>query len=131
MTHGSNVLRSVQDINRIGDILHDHGVYFIVDGAQTAGHISISLRELPVDACVFTGHKGLLGIPGTGGFYLRDPGAIAPARFGGTGTDSSSPLHPREMPERFEAGTPNYRGLAALAAGLNYIASAGVDTIAE
>jgi len=131
MTHGSNVLGSVQDINRIGDILHDHGVYFIVDGAQTAGHIPINLRELPVDAYVFTGHKGLLGVPGTGGFYLRDPGAIAPVRFGGTGTDSSSLFHPREMPERFEAGTHNYSGLAALAAGVNYIASTGVGTIAE
>jgi cysteine desulfurase / selenocysteine lyase len=130
MTHGSNVLGSVQDICRIGEILHDHGIYFIVDGAQTAGHIPINLRELPVDACVFTGHKGLLGIPGTGGFYLRNPEAIAPVRFGGTGTDSSSLLHPREMPERFESGTHNYPGLAALAAGVEYITSVGVDTIA-
>jgi cysteine desulfurase/selenocysteine lyase len=128
--HGSNVLGSVQDISRIGEILHDHGVYFIVDGAQTAGHIPISLRELPVDAYVFTGHKGLFGIPGIGGFYLRDPEAIAPVRYGGTGTDSFSLLHPREMPERFEAGTHNYPGLAALAAGVNYIMSVGVDTIA-
>jgi cysteine desulfurase/selenocysteine lyase len=130
MTHGSNVLGSVQDIHRIGEILHDHGIYFMVDGAQTAGHIPINLQELPVDAYVFTGHKGLFGIPGTGGFYLRDPESISPVRFGGTGTDSFSLLHPREMPERFEAGTPNYPGLAALAAGVNYIISTRVDTIA-
>ena len=130
MTHGSNVLGSEQDIHRIGKILHDHGIYFIVDGAQTSGHFPINLRELPVDAYVFTGHKGLFGIPGTGGFYLRDPETIAPVRFGGTGTDSFSLLHPREMPERFEAGTHNYPGLAALAAGVNYIISTGVDTIA-
>ena len=74
---------------------------------------------------VFTGHKGLLGIPGTGGFYLRDPEAIAPVRFGGTGTDSFSLLHPREMPERFETGTHNYPGLAALAAGVKFIAEQG------
>jgi cysteine desulfurase/selenocysteine lyase len=130
MTHGSNVLGSVQDINRIGKILQDHGIYFIVDGAQTAGHIPVDLGDLPVDAYVFTGHKGLFGIPGTGGFYLRDPDAIAPVRFGGTGTDSFSLLHPRGMPERFEAGTPNYPGLAALAAGVNHILSTGPDTIA-
>jgi len=130
MTHGSNVLGSVQDIRSIGDILHDHGIYFIVDGAQTAGHIPINLKELPVDAYVFTGHKGLFGIPGTGGFYIRDPGAVVPVRFGGTGTDSFSLLHPRGMPERFEAGTHNYPGLAALAAGVHYIIAAGVDTIA-
>ncbi|ABN56814.1 MULTISPECIES: aminotransferase class V-fold PLP-dependent enzyme [Methanoculleus] len=129
--HGSNVLGSVQDVARIGETLHDHGVYFIVDGAQTAGHIPVDLGNLPVDAYVFTGHKGLLGIPGTGGFYLRDPESIAPLRYGGTGTDSFSLFQPREMPERFEVGTHNYPGLAALAAGVNYIAAIGVEAVAE
>ncbi len=131
MTHGSNVLGSVQDIHRIGEILHDRGIYLIVDGAQTAGHIPINLQELPVDAFVFTGHKGLFGIPGTGGFYVRDPELIAPVRFGGTGTDSFSLLHPREMPERFEVGTHNYPGLASLAAGVSFIMSTGLDIITE
>lgn len=130
-THGSNVLGSLQDIYRIGEILHDHRVYFIVDGAQTAGHTPIDLKTLPVDAYVFTGHKGLFGIAGSGGFYLRDPDSIAPVRYGGTGTDSFSLYQPREMPERFEAGTQNYPGLAGLAAGANYVASVGVKAIAE
>jgi selenocysteine lyase/cysteine desulfurase len=129
MTHGSNVLGSVQDIRTIGEILHDNGVYFIVDGAQTAGHIPIDLSTLPVDAYVFTGHKGLLGLQGTGGFYVRDPESIAPVRFGGTGTDSFSLLHPRGMPERFEAGTHNYPGLAGLAAGVKFIEETGIATI--
>lgn len=129
--HGSNVLGSVQDVAGIGEVLHDRGVYFIVDGAQTAGHIPVDLGDLPVDAYVFTGHKGLFGIPGTGGFYLRNPDSIAPVRYGGTGTDSFSLYQPREMPERFETGTHNYPGLAALAAGVNYIASIGVNAIAE
>jgi cysteine desulfurase family protein len=131
MTHGSNVLGSVQEIRSIGRILHDHGIYFIVDGAQTAGHIPVGLQDLPLDAYVFTGHKGLLGIPGTGGFYLRDPEAIAPVRYGGTGTDSFSLLHPRGMPERFETGTHNYPGLAALAAGVKFIEERGIHSIAE
>ncbi|MDN7013000.1 aminotransferase class V-fold PLP-dependent enzyme [Methanoculleus sp. FWC-SCC3] len=129
--HGSNVLGSVQDVARMGELLHEHGVYFIVDGAQTAGHIPVDLGKLPVDAYVFTGHKGLLGIPGTGGFYLQDPESIAPLCYGGTGTDSFSLFQPREMPERFETGTHNYPGLAALAAGVNYIAAIGVEAIAE
>jgi cysteine desulfurase family protein len=131
MTHGSNVLGSVQEIELIGNILHDHGIYFIVDGAQTAGHIPIDLKELPVDAFVFTGHKGLFGIPGTGGFCIRDPEAVSPVRFGGTGTDSFSLLHPREMPERFEIGTHNYPGLAALAAGVKFITRTEISAIAE
>lgn len=131
MTHGSNVLGSVQDLMTIGHILHDHGIFFIADGAQTAGHIPIDLKDLPVDAFVFTGHKGLFGIAGTGGFYIRDPEAVAPVRFGGTGTDSFSLLHPRGMPERFEAGTHNYPGLAALAAGVQFIGEQGIETIAK
>lgn len=131
MTHGSNVLGSVQDIRTIGEILHDHGVYFIVDGAQTAGHIPVNLADLPVDAYVFTGHKGLLGLQGTGGFYVKDPESIAPVRFGGTGTDSFSLLHPRGVPERFEAGTHNYPGLAGLVAGVKFIEEIGVAAIGE
>ncbi len=79
--------------------------------------------------------RGLFGIPGTGGFYLRNPELIAPVRYGGTGTDSFSLYQPpREMPGgRFETGTHNYPGLAALAAGgVNYIASiGGVNAVAE
>ncbi|QSZ66955.1 aminotransferase class V-fold PLP-dependent enzyme [Methanofollis aquaemaris] len=131
MAHGSNVLGTVQDVGAIGEILHEHGIYFIVDGAQTAGHIPVDLGALPVDAYVFTGHKGLFGISGTGGFYIRDPEAVAPVRVGGTGTDSFSLLQPREMPERFEAGTPNHPGLAALAAGVEFVRSVGTDAIAE
>ena len=130
-THGSNVLGSVQDISRIGEVLHDNGVYFIVDGAQTAGHIPVDLHALPVDAYAFTGHKGLFGIPGTGGFYLRDPESITPTRYGGTGTDSFSLFQPLDMPDRFEAGTQNHPGLAALAAGVNYITSTGPTAIME
>ncbi|MDD1656787.1 MAG: aminotransferase class V-fold PLP-dependent enzyme [Methanomicrobiales archaeon] len=131
MTHGSNVLGSVQDIRTIGAHLQERGVYFIVDGAQTAGHVPVDLSGLPVDAWVFTGHKGLFGLPGTGGFFLRDPERIAPVRTGGTGTDSGSLLHPRRMPERFEIGTPNYPGLASLAAGVAFIGSVGPAAIAR
>ncbi|WP_366943726.1 aminotransferase class V-fold PLP-dependent enzyme [Methanofollis sp.] len=131
MAHGSNVLGTVLDIGAIGNLLHDRGVYLVVDGAQTAGHIPVDLGALPVDAYVFTGHKGLFGIAGTGGFYIRDPDEVAPVRVGGTGTDSFSLVQPREMPERFEAGTPNYPGLAALAAGVEFVLSVGVDAIAE
>jgi selenocysteine lyase/cysteine desulfurase len=131
MTHASNVLGSVQNIRAIGELLHDHGIFFLVDGAQTAGHVPVTLRDLPVDAFVFTGHKGLFGIPGTGGFYLRDPDAVEPVRFGGTGTNSVSLFQPREMPDRFESGTHNYPGLAALAAGVAFLEQEGLSAVAE
>lgn len=131
MSHGSNVLGSVQDIRAIGELLHEQGIYFIVDGAQTAGHIPIDLGTVPVDAFVFTGHKALCGVPGTGGFYIRDPEQVAAVRSGGTGTCSRSLCQPDGMPEKFECGTHNYPGAAALAAGIGFLESIGIDAVAE
>jgi cysteine desulfurase family protein len=129
MTHGSNVLGSVQDIRWAAEYLHANDIFLIVDGAQTAGQIPIDLSDIPVGAFVFTGHKALFGIPGIGGFYISDPDAVAITRQGGTGTDSRALTHPPEMPVRFEAGTHNYPGIAALYAGIQFIASTGLETI--
>jgi selenocysteine lyase/cysteine desulfurase len=129
MTHGSNVLGSVQNIRPIAEYLHANDIFFIVDGAQTAGHIPIDLSDILVDAFVFTGHKALFGIPGIGGFYLRDSDAVAVTRQGGTGTDSRALTHPAGMPERFEAGTHNHPGIASLFAGIRFITTVGLDRI--
>jgi cysteine desulfurase / selenocysteine lyase len=129
MAHGSNVLGSVQDIASVGRLLHEQGIFFVVDGAQTAGLVPIDLADLPVDAFVFTGHKYLFGLPGSGGFCLRDPDRIAVTRRGGTGTDSRSPNHPLTMPEKFEAGTHNYPGIISLAAGVQFLERTGTDAV--
>jgi cysteine desulfurase family protein len=129
MTHGSNVLGSVQDIRPIAEYLHANDIFFIVDGAQTAGHIVIDLSDIPVGAFVFTGHKALFGIPGIGGFFIADPDAIAITRHGGTGSDSQTLTQPFEMPMRFEAGTHNYPGIASLYAGIRFITSTGQEAI--
>jgi len=131
MTHGSNVLGSVQEIRPIAEYLHANDIFFIVDGAQTAGHIPVDLMEIPAGAFVFTGHKSLFGIPGIGGFCIRDPDSIAVTKQGGTGTDSRMLTHPSEMPMRFEAGTPNYPGIASLYAGVRFITSTGPDVIGK
>ena len=129
MTHGSNVLGSVQEIRPIAEYLHANDIFFIVDGAQTAGHIPVDLSDIPVDAYVFTGHKALFGIPGIGGFYIREPDAIAVIRQGGTGTDSRTLTQPFEMPMRFETGTHNYPGIASLFAGVRFINTVGLSEI--
>jgi cysteine desulfurase family protein len=129
MTHGSNVLGSVQDIKTIAEYLHANDIFFIVDGAQTAGHIPIDLSDIPVGAFVFTGHKALFGITGIGGLFISEPDAIAITRQGGTGTDSRELTHPFGMPMRFEAGTPNYPGIASLYAGIRFITSIGQEEI--
>jgi cysteine desulfurase / selenocysteine lyase len=129
MTHGSNVLGSLQNIRSVAEYCVSNDIFLIVDGAQTAGQIPINLSEIPAGAFVFTGHKALFGIPGTGGFCIRDPEVVASIRQGGTGTDSRSPAHPQNMPQKFEAGTPNYPGIASLLAGIRYIEHEGQDTI--
>ena len=131
MTHGSNVLGSVQDIRPIAEYLHANDIFFIIDGAQTAGHIPVDLSDIPAGAFVFTGHKALFGIPGIGGFHIRNPDRVAITRQGGTGTDSKVLTHPTDMPVRFEAGTPNYPGIASLYAGVRFINSTGLDAIGK
>jgi len=129
MTHGSNVLGSVQDIRPIAEYLHANDIFFIVDGAQTAGHIPVDLSDIPVGAFVFTGHKALFGISGIGGFFIADPDAIAITCQGGTGSDSQTLTQPPEMPERFETGTHNYPGIASLFAGIRFINTVGISEI--
>lgn len=127
MTHGSNVVGSVQDIRAVGEYLSDKGIFFIVDGSQTAGHIPLNLSPVPLDAYVFTGHKGLFGTPGIGGFCIRTPEKVLPIRMGGTGSDSGSLNQPEGLPERYEIGTPNYPGIASLIAGIEFIQSVGIQ----
>ncbi len=129
MTHGSNVLGTVQEIEKIGKCLRSQGIFLVVDGAQTAGQIPIHLDQAQIDLFVFTGHKALFGLPGIGGFWIHDPTSIEPVKQGGTGVDSSSPFQTEEMPWRFEAGTHNYPGIASLHAGIRYIEERGLSRI--
>jgi cysteine desulfurase family protein len=129
MTHGSNVLGSLQNIRSVAEYCASNDIFFIVDGAQTVGQIPINMSEIPACAFVFTGHKALFGLPGIGGFYLHDPEAIASIRQGGTGTDSRTLSQPHDIPQKFEAGTLNYTGIASLLAGIRYIERQGQDAI--
>ncbi|MDK2975126.1 MAG: hypothetical protein PWP08_1497 [Methanofollis sp.] len=131
MTHGSNVLGTVQDIGSIGAFLKDRGIFFCVDAAQTAGQIPIDLSTVPVDALAFTGHKALFGLPGIGGLYLADPEQVDPIRQGGTGVNSKYPLQTPEMPMKFEVGTPNHPGIVSLLAGIRFVESVGIGEAAR
>ncbi|MCA1915940.1 aminotransferase class V-fold PLP-dependent enzyme [Methanospirillum hungatei] len=128
-SHAGNVIGTVQDISEITRIMDEADIFSIIDGAQSAGQIPIDLSRILCDAFVFTGHKYLFGVPGTGGFFLRSPDQIYPVRQGGTGIDSSSPVQPESMPERFEAGTPNFPGIAGLGAGIAYVQDIGIEAI--
>jgi cysteine desulfurase family protein len=126
VTHASNVFGTVLPIAEIAALAHDRGVAVLVDGSQTAGVIPLSVETDRIDFFAFTGHKGLLGPPGTGGLYVR-PGLSLPAlKQGGTGTRSESMEHPSEMPEALEAGTSNSWGLAGLRAGTEWLLARGL-----
>jgi cysteine desulfurase family protein len=124
MTHGSNVLGTIQPIENIGRIAHAKGVRFLVDGAQTIGIVPIDVQKQHIDVLAFPGHKSLLGPTGTGGLYVHTTVSIDdinPFREGGTGGDSSSPLQPRLFPYFLEGGTPNTVGIAGLGAAAEYV----------
>jgi cysteine desulfurase family protein len=129
MTHGSNILGTIQDIGKIGGLLREEGTFFIVDGAQTAGQIPVDLGSLPLDVFAFTGHKALFGIPGIGGFSIREPDLVDPVREGGTGANSAYPYQEEGMPSRFEAGTHNYPGIASLYAGIRFLQERGIEKV--
>lgn len=134
MTACSNVVGTAQPIDTIGRGLAQHtpDTLFIVDGAQAMGALPIDVQQSHIDVLAFSGHKAMLGPPGTGGMYLSKQayttdgtagqgGPIAPTRFGGTGgtlKGSVEDLIPSEMPGVFEVGTQNMVGRAGLLAAL-------------
>ena len=128
-TNGSNLTGNYVDIGKVGEMARRHEVLFVVDASQTAGVFPIDVRNMQVDVLCFTGHKGLLGPQGTGGMYVREGLAIRPLKSGGSGVQTYSKTHPREMPTALEAGTLNGHGIAGLRAGVEYIENTGLDTI--
>lgn len=127
VNHCSNVTGAVQNLAAAAKMAKKAGAVLVVDAAQSAGVVPIDVAALGVDILVFTGHKGLLGPAGIGGFYLREGQPLAASKFGGTGTEGSAVL-PKGA-EMFEVGTPNGPGMAGLAAGLEYVLATGVNTI--
>ena len=129
--HGSNVTGTVQDIAALGRVAREHDVLFLVDAAQTLGHMELDVRELGIDLLAAPGHKGLLGPLGTGVLYIR-PGIerrMTTYREGGTGSVSELDTQPEFMPDRFEPGSHNTIGLLGLSESVRYILDRGVSEI--
>ena len=133
LTHASNVCGTLLPLKEAGEICSRHGVRLIADTAQTAGVWDISMKEMKIDALCFTGHKGLMGPQGTGGFIITDEmaGLMEPLLSGGTGSISHTEEIPEFLPDRFEPGTLNLPGIAGLNAALKWIQKTGTDHIRE
>lgn len=130
-TNGSNLTGNLVDIQKVGEIAEKYGLLFIVDASQTAGVFPIDVKSMHIDVLCFTGHKGLLGPQGTGGMYVREGLSVRPLKSGGSGVQTYSRKHPKEMPTALEAGTLNGHGIAGLHAALGYIEETGMDHIRE
>lgn len=131
MTHASNVCGTLLPIDKVGNFCKQRGLLFIVDSAQSAGVFPINMQQLHIDALAFTGHKGLLGPQGIGGFVLREHmvSKLAPLIVGGTGSLSHTEKTPRFMPDKFESGTLNLPGIMGLAAGVSWLKERGLASI--
>lgn len=125
INHVSNVTGQVQDIAALGFVCAERGVPLVVDAAQSAGFFAIDVQAMHIAALVFTGHKCLYGLAGSGGLVLHPDFYPQPLKTGGTGVKSEVLVQPAVRPYYYESGTPNYVGAAALIAGLDYIAARG------
>jgi len=132
-THASNVTGTILPIKEIGDLAKKKNIVYMVDSAQTAGSIEIDLKELNIDILAFTGHKGLFGPTGTGGFIIKSPIEDQIDSFiqGGTGSISDKDIQPDFLPDKFECGTTNTIGIAGLKAGVDSILKIGINNIHE
>ncbi len=131
--HVSNALGVIHEVEEIGKMAKEEGAIFVVDAAQSVGHMEVDVNKLHADFLAFSGHKGPLGPTGIGVLYIREEffDVFEPPFIGG-GTIEDVELccyTLTEAPERFEAGTPNIGGAIGLAAGIKYIQRIGLDKI--
>lgn len=132
ITHASNVTGTVQPIRQIAAIAREAGVPFIVDAAQSAGHIPIDVQADGIDLLAAPGHKALLGPLGTGFLYIR-PGIeerLKTIREGGTGSASEIDRQPQFMPDKYEPGSHNAMGIIGLSEGVRWVLEQGVEKLA-
>lgn len=126
-THVSNVFGYILPVEQMAALCRERGVPFVMDAAQSAGTLPVSLKKLGADFIAMPGHKGLLGPQGTG--LLLCAQLPQPLLYGGTGSESASQDMPGYTPERAEAGTLNVPGIGGLSAGLQYLKQEGIETI--
>jgi cysteine desulfurase / selenocysteine lyase len=131
--HVSNVTGTLQPIEAVGAIAREAEIPYVIDAAQSIGHVEIDVQKIEADFVAFPGHKGLLGSLGTGVLYVK-PGAekiCHTMKEGGTGTISEVATHPDTMPDKYEIGSHNAIGLAGLSEGVAWVLARGVDSLRQ
>lgn len=132
--HMSNVMGTVHPIKEIATIVHRYGGVICVDGAQSVPHMKVDVQELDVDFLAFSGHK-MCGPTGIGVLYGKQAllEQMEPVEFGGEMIDHVSLYEStwKELPWKFEGGTPIIAGAIGLGAAIDYLTEIGMDRIAE
>lgn len=133
VAHVSNVLGTVNPVQRIIQIAHAHGVPVLIDAAQSVPHLAVDVQQLDADFLAFSGHK-IYGPTGIGVLYGKEEWLekLPPYQGGGEMIGHVSFEHTtfNELPFKFEAGTPDFVGTTGLAAALHYVEQIGIDEIA-
>ncbi|MBC1970689.1 cysteine desulfurase [Listeria marthii] len=132
LAHVSNVLGTITPIKEIAALAHKFGAVILVDGAQAVPHMEVNVVDLDADFYAFSGHK-MMAPTGIGALYgkreLLD--AMEPTEFGGEMIDFVELYDStwKELPWKFEAGTPIIGGAIALGAAIDYLAEVGLENI--
>ena len=119
--HASNVCSAVLPVAKIGALCQSRGIRFVVDAAQSAGHLPVDLKRLSANAVCIPGHKGVRGPQGVGLLILEKNTVLEPLMQGGSGVGSLEAQMPAEPPERYEAGTLPLPAVAGLYEGLKLL----------
>jgi len=130
MLHASNVTGAVQPAEEVGRIAAEREIPFLLDAAQSLGHLPISAKALHQPLIGAPGHKGLLGPLGTGTLYVP-PGLesrLESLKQGGTGTRSDEDLQPTSLPDKYESGNLNVPAIVGLGEGVRAIAAGDLAT---
>ena len=134
VTHVSNVLGTINPVKEMVQIAHRYGVPVLIDGAQAAPHMKIDVQDLDADFYCFSSHK-MYGPAGLGVLYGKEKmlNRMVPYQGGGEmiGNVTFEKTTFAELPFKFEAGTPDFVGIAAFGAAIDYINSLGIDNIAS
>ena len=133
ITHISNSIGSVQPVKEIAQIADENGALYLVDAAQSAGHIEVDVKRLGADFVAFPGHKGFLGPVGTGFLYCARNAQekLQPFNLGGGTVDEVTidSFKLTEAPHCFEGGTQNIAGFIGLGAAMDYLKRIGMDKV--
>ena len=132
LAHVSNVLGVVNPIKEIAELVHQANALLVVDGAQSVPHMKIDVQDLDVDFFAFSGHK-MLGPTGIGVLYGKEEllERMSAVEFGGEMIDFVYEQEAtwKDLPWKFEAGTPNIAGAIGLAAAIDYLDKIGMETV--